>query len=152
MAEDPDAFGSTLARDTARPGAEWEAWAAASEAGEEQRTFVVDDERGGPLLGLAMVVADAERDGNATIYAMWVAPSARGARTGLLLCEACGRWAVERGLTELRLGVFAHNARARRAYANAGFAVVGSAVVRTPDGRVLEELGLVRAIGPGGIA
>jgi RimJ/RimL family protein N-acetyltransferase len=151
LTEDPDAFGSTLERDAARPDAEWEAWAAASEAGEEQRTFVLDDERGGPFAGLAMVARDAERPGSATIYSMWVAPAARGATNGLFLCEMCCRWAVERGLGELRLAVFAENGRARRAYANAGFAVEDAAAIRTADGRTFEELRLVRAIGPDGI-
>jgi ribosomal protein S18 acetylase RimI-like enzyme len=108
---------------------------------------VLDDERGGPFLGLALVVADTPRAGGATIYAMWVAPAARGRMHATFLCEMCCRWAVERGQDALRLAVFAENARARRAYANMGFSVEDTAAIHTADGRAFEELRLVRAIG-----
>lgn len=150
LESDPDAFGSTLERERARPDEQWEAWAAASEAGDEQRTFAIVDDRpgpGAPFLGLAMVARDAEHAGGAVVYAMWVAPEARGRAAAPLLCRACARWAVEHDLRTLRLAVFADNRRARRAYANAGFSIEDRAVIRTGDGRVLEELRLVRELG-----
>jgi RimJ/RimL family protein N-acetyltransferase len=152
LSTDADAFGSTTAREEARPAAWWEEWAAASGAGEAQRTFVVVDERhgpGGPFLGLAMACRDPAHSDGAVIYSMWVAPEIRGQGSGLFLCEMSARWALERGLTALRLAVFDENARARRAYANAGFVVEDRAVVKTGDGRVYEELRMVRPLKPG---
>jgi RimJ/RimL family protein N-acetyltransferase len=149
LESDPDAFGSTVERERARSDDEWEAWAAASEEGVEQRTFAIVDDRDGPdapFRGLAMVARDADHVGGAAIYSMWVAPETRGQGSALFLCQSCAWWAVERDLRTLRLAVFAENPRARRAYANAGFSVEGSAVIRTGDGRVLEELRLVQEL------
>jgi RimJ/RimL family protein N-acetyltransferase len=153
LQSDPDAFGSTWERDRARTDAEWEAWAAGSEEGVQQRTFAIVDDGDAPdapFRGLAMVARDADHAGGAVIYAMWVAPEARGQGASQLLCRACASWAAEHGLRTLRLAVFAENPRARQAYVNAGFSVEGSAVIRTGDGRVLEELRLIQELPPDG--
>ena len=67
LAADPQAFGSTYARHATRPP-EWsERWAADSEAGTSQRTFVLVGEDG-RWLGLAMARLDESR--SAEVMAM----------------------------------------------------------------------------------
>jgi GNAT superfamily N-acetyltransferase len=146
LGADPDAFGSTTAREEARPASWWDEWAAASEDGAAQRTFVVVDDPAGPFLGLAMAARDPAHPDGAVIYAMWVAPEVRGGDVGGLLCAACAGWARERGLVALRLAVFGGNAAARRAYARAGFVLEDRAAITTDDGRALDELRMVRAL------
>jgi RimJ/RimL family protein N-acetyltransferase len=144
LASDPEAFGSTYACDSARAPAWWERWAAQSEEGTTQRTFVLvdTDDRG---LGLALVRRDDERADTAVLNAMWVAPAARGSRAGAMLCDACAAWASARGLRELALTVVLGNDAALRAYEGAGFAVCGEAT-SSREGRTLSELVMSRAL------
>ncbi len=72
-------------------------------------------------LGLAVAYRDEELEHRARLGAMWVRPQARGAGAAGRLVDACAEWARARGLRELRLGVFAANQAARRAYEHAGF-------------------------------
>lgn len=144
LAGDPQAFGSTYAREAAQPMAWWERWAEQSERGTSQRTFVLEADDG-RWLGLALVRLDEQSSGSAVLNAMWVAPAARGRRLAALLCEACAGWAAERRCLELTLTVVVDNGAARRAYELAGFAVCGETTwVR--DGRTLEELVMARAL------
>ena len=53
---------------------------------------------------------------------MYVEPGHRGQGINGLLLAACKQWAAARGLTELRLEVYADNQPAIRAYEKAGFA------------------------------
>jgi RimJ/RimL family protein N-acetyltransferase len=122
LAADPQAFGSTYARDAARPPEWWKRWAADSEDGGRQRTFVLVGE-GGRGLGLAMARLDESR--SAEVVAMWVAPEARGRRAARSLCEACAAWAAKQGARELTLSVVIDNWPARRAYEAAGFEICG---------------------------
>lgn len=141
---DPDAFGSTAERERARPAAWWPIWAKDSEEGTTQRTFVLDD-GSGAFAGLTLVLLDGEDAGVAELYAMWVAPEARGAGAVEALCDAAARWAAQRGSPALRLSVFAGNVLARRAYARAGFTDVGQAD-EAPDGRAEEQVRMERAL------
>jgi RimJ/RimL family protein N-acetyltransferase len=140
----PDAFGSTLAGDEARPASWWADWARASEAGVTQRTFVLDD--GAAWLGMALVRREPGEPAAAGLYSMWLAPAARGQGATRRLCDACADWAVQRGCAVLRLDVFAGNAGARRAYEAAGFAVVGEGPRTTADGRHVVELQMARPL------
>jgi ribosomal protein S18 acetylase RimI-like enzyme len=67
--------------------------------------------------------------GVAHLYAMWVAPDARGAGVGRALLEAVAGWARGRGCERLVLRVTETNELARRFYAGCGFAETG---VREP--------------------
>jgi RimJ/RimL family protein N-acetyltransferase len=144
LATDPDAFGSTYARDAARPAEWWEQWAVESETGTSQRTFVLlaDDDR---WLGLALVRLDDERPGSAMLYGMWVAPEVRGRRGAGVLCDACATWAAEHGCAELTLEVVVDNDAARRAYEAASFIITGNATW-SHDGRTLDEFVMMRAL------
>jgi GNAT superfamily N-acetyltransferase len=122
LAADPDAFGSTYERDASQPSKWWERWAAQSEDGTTERTFLlVDDEDHG--LGLARVRLNDDDPALADLTAMWVKPEARGRRASVLLCEACAAWATERGADELVLMIVVDNAAAQRAFEAAGFAI-----------------------------
>jgi ribosomal protein S18 acetylase RimI-like enzyme len=147
LANDPDAFGSTLAAEQELPAAWWDGWAARSEAGVEQRTFVVVD-AAGLWMGLALVriVAPEERS-HAELNAMWVAPEARGQGAATALADACAAWATEHGCSTLGLNVVVGNAEALAAYERAGFAVRGQKTDVRPD-RTRDELALVRELRP----
>jgi RimJ/RimL family protein N-acetyltransferase len=136
LRSDPEAFGSTYDRDAARPAEWWAGWAARSQAGATDRTFVVtsDDER---WVGLAMVKIDDSDLDSAELLAMWVAPQARGRGAADRLCDPCAGWAKAHGCRRLSLSVVVDNERARRAYARADFVDVAtdtwSRVGRTLD-------------------
>jgi len=116
LAEAPYAFGSTL-----------EAWESAPEGRWRERLDLpdalnviakIDDEAVGMATG-------ASFDGTLELISMWVAPEARGRGVGDALVAMISRWARERGATELRLAVVAHNANAVRLYLRHGFVDVG---------------------------
>jgi RimJ/RimL family protein N-acetyltransferase len=144
LAADPEAFGSTFAREVDQPASQWEGRAARSEDGTQERTFVLvgDDDR---WLGLALVRLDDSDDGSAILNAMWVHPQARGRRGAGALCDACAAWATEHGCRQLTLQVVVDNPAARRAYEAAGFVVCGRSTW-SHEGRTLEEFDMVRPL------
>ena len=144
LATNPDAFGSTYARDASRPAGWWERWAAESEDGLAQRTFVLvaDDER---WVGLALARLHDNKLGSAELNAMWVAPDVRGNRGAAALCDACAVWAAERGCHELTLTVVVDNHAARRAYEAAGFTICGDTTY-SQKGRIFDALLMVRSL------
>lgn len=124
LASDPEAFGSTYARDAARPPEFWTGWSARSEEGTTERTFVLTNDEDS-WLGLVIVRLEESTSSAAELLAMWVAPEARGRGAAQSLCDACAAWAKERGCEELTLSVAVDNEGAQRAYTKAGFAVRG---------------------------
>jgi GNAT superfamily N-acetyltransferase len=144
LAADPQAFGSTHARDCAQTEEWWEQWAARSDDGTTQRTFVLtdDDDR---WLGLVLVCIEDARPGSAALTAMWVSPDARGRRGGALLCNACAAWAAERGLATLALTVVIDNDAARRTYEAAGFAICAE-TTWSREGRSLDVFVMSRPV------
>jgi RimJ/RimL family protein N-acetyltransferase len=144
LAADPHAFAVTYEADRTKPSSWWERAATLSDAGAEQRTFVVVDD-GDRWLGLALVRADDQSPGDAVLNAMWVAPEARGRGAAGALCEACAAWAAEHGFRALNLAVVVGNDAAQRAYERAGF-VPSRSTTWTEDGRTLEELILTRRL------
>ena len=141
---DPGAFGATYESDAARPASWWERGAALSDAGVEQRTFVVVGENR-RWLGMALVRPDEGSE--AVLNAMWVAPEARGRGAARALCDACARWAAERGFRALNAAIVRSNDAALRAYTAAGF-VVSHESTYSGHGRTLEELILRRSLAP----
>lgn len=139
---DPDAFGATYERDAAASEEWWQDWAAQSESGERQRTFVLADEHD-RWCGLGMVRHHEERSGVAIVTSMWIAPEARGRGCARLLCDACAVWAKQHGLDELTLSVVVGNEPGLRAYLGAGFEIRGQTTwVR--DERVLDVITMSR--------
>ncbi|WP_025352871.1 GNAT family N-acetyltransferase [Nocardia nova] len=76
--------------------------------------------RAGKPVGIATGVPEPEDDA-AELISMWVDDSARGTGVGDRLIAALESWAVERGYTALRLGVFAENEPAIGLYLRNGF-------------------------------
>ena len=141
---DPDAFGATYEADAARPASWWERGATLSDAGAEQRMFVVVGEDDA-WVGLALVRPDDEAPGDAVLNAMWVAPEARGRGAAQALCHACAEWAAEHGFAALNVAIVVGNEPARRTYESAGFAFDRTSTW-TGHGRTLEELILRRPL------
>jgi GNAT superfamily N-acetyltransferase len=116
----PLAFGSTLAREEGYEPEKWERWAADSARGERQAIFIVE-----PAAGMASGVIDDADPAVAHLYAMWVAPDARGSGAGRALVDAVVAWAAERGAQRLTTSVTEGNAAAATLYAAANFADTG---------------------------
>jgi ribosomal protein S18 acetylase RimI-like enzyme len=120
LGDAPMAFGSTLAREQGYAPRKWERWAAASATGERQAFFIVE-----PAAGMATGVIDDEDPALAHLYAMWVAPEARGTGAGTALVDAVVAWATARGAERLMTSVTEGNASAAALYAKAGFSDTG---------------------------
>ncbi len=118
----PMAFGSTLAREESYGPEKWERWAAESASGERQVIFIAE-----PAAGMASGVIDDEDTALAHLYAMWVAPDARGTGAGKALLEGVVAWATERLTTSVADG----NTTAAGLYTAGGFADTGR---REPPG------------------
>lgn len=116
LTDAPEAFGSTLDRETAFTGQVWRQRLAA------RNTFAAEID-GRPCGLVAVIPAGQEA---AELVGMWVGPDARGSGAGDLLVRAVLAWADERGLPEVRLWVAEGNHRAERLYARNGFRRTGA--------------------------
>lgn len=154
LADAPLAFGSTHAREQAYPDATWATWAADSAAGGGQAFFLAvtpaeaDSAKAAEetAVGLASGVIRAEHPDLAHLYAMWVAPEARGTGAGAALVEAVAGWAASHGARVLRTAVTVGNDGAARLYERTGFAATGE---REPLGHSdAEVVVLERALTP----
>ncbi|MDA1195484.1 MAG: GNAT family N-acetyltransferase [Planctomycetota bacterium] len=116
LASDPDAFGSTLAREQAFGEAEWRARLGSPEA----RTYVVRGAEGDGGL-----VVGARYGEDAGLFSMWVAPEARGQGIGALLVQRVVGWARRTGYPRLLLDVADANEPAIRLYRSQGFVPTG---------------------------
>jgi GNAT superfamily N-acetyltransferase len=123
LADEPDAFGSSLDAERAYDEARWRQlaalpwWLAVSEEGD---------------VGL---VSGGRRDPDDTtrfVYSMWVAPNARGSGIAEDLLDAVVAWARGEGAVRLGLEVTNRVPRARRFYERYGFTATG---VEDPLGR-----------------
>jgi dihydropteroate synthase len=123
LADAPDAFVETLAEAQARGDEGWQALAA-------PRPDVVQlvGEHAGAPAGMAVAVIDPDDPARANLYAMWVAPEARGGGLGRALVDAALRWTRRRAALELSLRVTEGNAPARALYLGCGFRETGERV------------------------
>jgi len=115
----PDAFGTTLAEDEARPAPEWRLRLEDPDGA----TFVAAE--GGRDVGLVVGQAYDGEDGAAGLFAMWVAPEARGRGLGGALVDAVVAWARAGGYRRVLLDVADANAAAIRLYEGRGFVPTG---------------------------
>lgn len=115
LAQDPEMFGSTLAREEQFDEMEWRGRAA------RPATFLAS--RGGGDVGMAGAY---DFDDGWHVMGMWIAPDARG--TGVLeaLVEACEAVVRDAGATTVTLGVMEDNPRGRRAYLRLGYEFTGA--------------------------
>jgi GNAT superfamily N-acetyltransferase len=119
LAADPDAFGSTLERELGFSDADWQDRARSTDG-----VIVVADSADG-LIGIAMGAPLRERPADTGVFAMWVAPEARGQGIGGQLLDAIVAWARSAGTPSLELGVVTTNAAAIALYGGRGFIDTG---------------------------
>ena len=119
LADSPDAFWTTWEQDRDRP---MDTWRARLEAPGVATFLAV---REGADIGLVVGSPHHEVDGEAGLYAIWVAPEARRTGGGRALVEAVLAWAREAGYPRVRLEVADGNTAAVAAYAALGFVPTG---------------------------
>jgi ribosomal protein S18 acetylase RimI-like enzyme len=123
LLESSDAFAATYGEESSRGERTWRDWIAGRWLDGKAAVFLARD--GARAVGTATgAVYDAEPDA-AHVYAMWVAPDARGAGVGRALLDAVAAWARDRGCERLRLSVTETNANARGFYEGYGFVEIG---------------------------
>ena len=132
LAESPEMFGSTLAKEQDFDEAEWRRRAA------RPATFLAS--RDGVDIGLAGMY---EVDGSWHVMGMWITPVARGTGVVEALVDACESVAQNTGATAVALGVMEDNPRGRKAYVRLGYAFTG-AREQVRDGR--DELLMTKAL------
>jgi ribosomal protein S18 acetylase RimI-like enzyme len=126
----PSAFLATYETAAARTEADWRAWP------KPETACCLGLVRDDALIGIAIV--EETEPGTADVFAMWVAPDARGSGGVDALLAGAAQWAGERGVHTMRLEVRAGNSRALRAYTRNGFAVVDETPLAA-DGIVLRR-------------
>ena len=121
----PTAFGSDVARESARTLDQWREQMRAGTGDGDKLTSVA--EAAGALVAMTTFVQETgvKLQHQANIYAVYVRPDWRGA--GLLdtFVAQGTAWAVQRNVRLLKLSVSANNAPAIRAYIRLGFQVYG---------------------------
>lgn len=121
LADDPDAFGSTLERELAYSDALWRERTRLSAVSDRQAMFVAEE--GARLGGCAG--AFLGEDGTPSVVSMWVEAAARGRGVGRALLGAVEEWARRLGKRRLVLHIVDSNGRAEAMYARAGFRRTG---------------------------
>ncbi|HEY5923135.1 MAG TPA: dihydropteroate synthase [Kofleriaceae bacterium] len=115
LADAPDAFGGTLEAAQARDEASW-----MTSTAKRHDAVSLFAERDGVAVGMSFImIADDQR--KADLYAMWVAPEARGTGVGKQLVDAGLRWARSRAASDVALRVADTAHAARRLYQRCGF-------------------------------
>jgi len=123
LADAPDAFGSTLAEEQARPADAWAARLAAAAA--SPRDYPLVAEQAGAIVGLVWAKIDAADPALATIFQMWVAPQSRGRGVAAALMREAIAWSAVNHTRLVQLGVTCGDSAALRLYRRLGFLDVG---------------------------
>jgi GNAT superfamily N-acetyltransferase len=137
LAESPEAFGSTLAKEQDRTDAEWSNRLLESQDSDWNYPVVaeVNQEPG----GLAWGRIEQDNPEQANLYQMWVAPEVRGLGAGQMLLQAVIAWARARNACCLELGVTVRDSPAMRLYTRAGFEPVGDPQQLRPGSEFFEQ-------------
>ena len=124
LLDSPEAFGSTYGVESSQTERAWRDWVAGRWRGGVSVVFVGYADDVTPV-GTATGAEYEAEPGIGHLYAMWVAPDARGAGVGRALLDAVADWARARGCDRLILTVTESNGTARRFYAARGFVDTG---------------------------
>lgn len=124
LADEPDAFGSTLDEEIERPEHAWRERLVAPTAATLVAHVVGEDGESRPA-GVVMIAPAFGAPQHAGIYGVWVAPSARGRGVGDALMAAALEHARRAGHSRAVLDVGDHNAPAQALYARHGFQPTG---------------------------
>lgn len=139
LADSPDAFGETLAEALSYDHTKWQSHVAPRV--DAIRYLALRDD-----IPVAMCVLVTEPL-IANIYAMWVAPEARGRRIGEVLLAEAIVTATLRGVAEVRLRISDTQAGARRLYLRYGFVPTGDRQPLRPGATVMADT-LSKALPP----
>jgi GNAT superfamily N-acetyltransferase len=144
LLDSPGAFGSTYGEESSQTERAWRDWAAGRWRGGVAAVFAGRAEDGTPV-GTATGAEYEAEPAVAHVYAMWVAPDARGAGVGRALLDSVEAWARDRGCGRLALTVTETNAAARAFYGACGFIETGD---RAPlrEGSALEVLRMIKEL------
>jgi GNAT superfamily N-acetyltransferase len=140
LADAPEAFGSTLALETAwRPELWMARLSAAGVSGRDCPLVAESAEADGAMLGLLWAKCDADDAGIVNLFQMWVAPEARGRGVAAALLDEALAWARTRHARLVQLGVVVDNSAAVQLYTRAGFRNVGAPAPIRPGSALLEQ-------------
>lgn len=131
LADAPDSFAETLEAARARDELAWRSFVAAA----PERLCLVA-ERDGVAVGMCVIVIASEDQRQANLYAMWVAPEARGAGVGGALVDRALAWSRARAALEVTLRVSDRQVAARRLYEKRGFCATGERQPLRPEAAV----------------
>ena len=139
LADAPEAFGSTLAREEAFPEEVWHERAMGGAAGGDRVTFIAEQD--GRWIGLATGLA-ADPDGSETsgpmLVGMFVEGAARRRGVGAALVESILGWARAREAAQLALWVTSGNEAAIALYRRCGFRLTGARRIAARDPALAE--------------
>jgi len=135
LAESPNAFGTSLAEDEARPLAEWQA-RTKNEAVAHFLAMTNDD----VSVGIAVGAPYTDYANGAGLFGMWVAPEARGHKVGSALVKEVIAWARLKDYKSIYLDVADTNHAAIRLYESCGFSPTGkTSSLPPPRQHILEH-------------
>lgn len=133
LSSDPDAFGSTYERETAKPAEKWVVRAESASDGPDEFIAVADAD--GRLVGMAGGYRPDEAPEDRIFWGLWVAPETRGHGLGARLVRAVATWAEQANAERLTLWVVTTNTPAVSLYRGLGFVETGrtQALPSNPD-------------------
>jgi GNAT superfamily N-acetyltransferase len=137
LADSPDAFGSTLAREQAWADEQWSTRLALGVASELDLPLVA--EVNGDAAGIVWARVDGSDPTAARLYQMWIAPECRGLGAGRMLLDTAIDWARAADVPVLHLAVSCGDTPATRLYARAGFKPDGAPEPLRPGSAVLAQ-------------
>lgn len=131
LADTPDAYGATYE--------ECAAWSEATWAQKAQEWNFYLAEYDGDVVGMASGSALDTRPELRGLFAMYVAPSARGSEAARLLVDAVSAWAATEGVDSLYLYVSNAVPRAHAFYVKMGFVTTGASLAMHRDEALICE-------------
>lgn len=137
LGHSPDAFGSTLEIERAKPDEYWAERLSSAATSQWQLPLVA--EAGTRLVGLVWGWIDPSRPEAAHVFQMWVAPETRGLGCGSRLLDAVVAWATKANVRSVLLRVTCGDTPARRLYMRAGFIPCGDPEPLRPGSTVLAQ-------------
>ena len=143
LAEEPEAFGESVAEAEARDGAAYVARVRAASEGDRRAWFLA--ERPGDPAPIGLAMGRRRPPDTCMVFSVWVAGTARRRGVGRALVDAIAGWARSWGAVMLVLWVYRSNEPAIRFYERLGFRVQGDG----PDaelGAPHDALAMVRGV------
>jgi ribosomal protein S18 acetylase RimI-like enzyme len=131
----PAAFGSTFARESQFPDAEWLRRAANMNGEERVGYLAMENDRACGIIG---AFRDENNPLSANVVSMWVAPEHRRTGVGSSLIAALQAWARACGVRALRLMVTSNNHAAIEFYERMGFSMTGNTEPYPNDPLIIE--------------